>query len=198
MTELGLKFVYDNGSADEHRLDLYDASVSLNGIARSLAITTHAFINGEIKTHGDSAHGAKFFLLPSRRGSFVIETAVWLSEAVAAGLFFDFVKYGFQEAVGLADEAAEPSRALQKRIEPTIGELPATLESALYEVHRPIRQEKGITLTVMRPRGEILVKFDYQTGSHLEPHEISIEEPIIGNVTRYNTLSRWGKFFDRG
>ncbi|WP_343619159.1 hypothetical protein [Ralstonia sp.] len=197
MSEFGLRFTFEKGIADENRLGLYDASVSLNGIARSLAITTHALVNGEIRTHGESAHGAKFFLLPSRKGSFIVDAAIWIGAAIGSGVVYDFIKYGFQEAAGIGDDAEERSRALQKRIEPTIGELPATLESALSDVHRPIRQDNEMTIKVTRPRGEVLITFDSSTASYLEPHVAVVDEPIVGNVTRYNTLSKWGKFYDR-
>ncbi len=196
--ELGLKFIFKHGVADENRLDLYDASVALNGIARSLAITTHALLSGEVKTQGQSARGARLYMLPSRKGSFVIETAIWIGAAVSSGLFYDFLKYSFDETVGKSDEEQELSRSLLKRIEPTMGELPASLESALQDVHRPIKQDHKMSLIIARPRGEILTEFNASTAEYLEPHVVSVEEPIIGNVTRYNTNSRWGKFFDRG
>lgn len=197
MQELGLKFIFEKGSADSHRLDLYDASIALNGIARAVAITTHAFINGEIKKHGQSAHGAQLLLLPTRSGSFIIDATVILFQTAAAGLFYDFLKYSFHEAVGLGDDDQHIQRSLQARIEPTIGELPATLETALDDMHRPIRQDNKMTLTVTRPRGEVLASFDKVTATYLEPRVVPMEGPITGNVTKYNALSRWGKFYDQ-
>ncbi len=197
MSELRLKFVFEKGTADKNWLDLYDGSVSLQGIARALTITTHAFLNGEVRTRGDAAHGAKFFLRPPQRGSFIFDTVIWISGAVASGIFYDYVKYTFHEATGIDDKFDNASPALQKRIEPTLGELPAVLESSLQDVHRPIRVEPKMTLKVMRPRGEILATFDSKTSSYLQPREINVTHPIVGNVTRYNTLSRWGRFFDK-
>ena len=64
----------------------------------------------------------------------------------------DFVKYAFNEAVGKLDQHEDYSKALAKRIEPTIGELPAVLESSLSDLHRPIRKEHEITLSRQLPR----------------------------------------------
>ena len=61
MSELRIKFHYEHGIADTGRLDLYDAAVALRGIARASSIITHAYLNGEIRTHGDGAEGAKFY-----------------------------------------------------------------------------------------------------------------------------------------
>lgn len=62
MQELKLKFRYDHGIAATGRLELYDAAIALKGIARVSSIITHAYINGEIRTHGDAADGAKFYI----------------------------------------------------------------------------------------------------------------------------------------
>lgn len=198
MPEFRLKFRYEGGSADDGRLDLYAGAVSLEGIPRSLTITTHALINGEIRTRADAAHGARFYLLAPQRGSFIYEAGIFIAGACSSGLFYDFVKYVLREAVGTVDELLEPPRpSVQARIEPTIGELPAVLESALTDVHRPIRINPNIKLAVTRPRGEVLVEFNEETGIYLEPRAVQIPDPIIGNVTRFNTISRWGKLYDR-
>ena len=155
MAELKIKFHYEHGIADSGRLDLYDASVALTGIARSISIVTHAFINGEVRTHGDAAQGAKFYINTPKRGSFTYEATIWIAGAVSSGIFYDFVKYAFNEAVGKIDQNGNYSAALAKRIEPIIDELPAILESPLSDIHRPIRKEPVMTLEVTRPRGEV-------------------------------------------
>lgn len=198
MPEFRLKFRYDGGSADQGQLDLYDGAVSLEGIARSITIVTHALVNGEIRTRADAAHGAKFYLRAPQRGSFIYEASIFVSGACTSGLFYDFVKYALGEAVGKFDELTDPPRqSVQKKIEPTVGELPAVLEPALIAVHRPIRQDPNITLAVTKPRGEELVTFNQETGIYLEPRTVSVPDPVVGNVTRYNTISRWGKLYDR-
>jgi hypothetical protein len=88
------------------------------------------------------------------------------------------------------------NKALNEKIEPTIGELPVALESALHEIHRPIRQDKEIKLTVARPRGEKLATFDSDSALYLLPSTVPAPHEISGNVTKYNSLTGWGKFFD--
>ena len=196
MSELKINFKYEHGSADTGKLDLYDASVALNGISRSLSIITHAYINGEVRTHGEAARGAKFYINTPKRGSFIFEAAIFFGGSVVGGVFYDFVKYALNEAVGKIDKTENYSKALLKRIEPTIGELPAVLESPLYDVHRPIRKEYEITLTASRPRGEVLALFDSDTALYLLPTTVDAPHPISGNVTKYNSLTGWGRFFD--
>lgn len=196
MPEFKVKFIYEHGTADDHRLDLYDGAKSLEGIARAITITTNALLNGEIRTRADAAHGAEFYVHAPRSGSFIYEAAIYVGGAITTGIFYDFLKYAFNEAIGRLDDA--PIRpSLQKRIEPTMGELPAVLESALLDVHRPLMQSPDMRLKVSRPRGEVLVTFDRETGLNLRPHNETLAEPVLGNVTRYNTLSGWGKLYDR-
>lgn len=197
MAELIVKFRYERGTADTGRLDLYDASVALNGIARATSIVTHAYLNGEVRSHGDAAHGADFYINTPKRGSFIYEAVIFSAGAISSGLFYDFVKYAFNEAVGKNQLAENYSRSLARRIEPTIAELPAALESPLSDIHRPIRKEPVIILNVTRPRGELLASFDSETALYLLPQTVPAPHQIFGNVTKYNNLTGWGRFFDR-
>lgn len=197
MHELRIKYHYERGVADTGRLDLYDASKALRGIARTTSIVTHAFLNGEVRTHGDAAKGAKLYINTPKRGSFTYEAVIWFASAVAGGVFYDFVKYAYTEAVGKLDQPDPYRKALAERIEPTIGELPAVLESPLEEIHRPIRKDQEMILSVRRPRGEKLALFDYDTSQYLAPTVLPAPHLIHGNVTKYNSLTGWGRFFDR-
>jgi len=85
MPELRVKFVYEHGTADDNRLDLYDGSKSLEGIARTLTITTHALLNGEVRTRADAAHGAEFYIQAPRSGSFVYEAVIFIGGLLLLG-----------------------------------------------------------------------------------------------------------------
>jgi hypothetical protein len=196
MSELRLKFHYERGAADSGRLEIYDAAMALRGIARATSMVTHAYLNGEVRTRAEAAVGAKIYIDTPRRGSFIYEATIWTAGALSSGIFYDFIKYSFTEAVGKINQTEDYSKALDKRIEPTIGELPVALESPLDEVHRPIRQDKKIILTVARPRGEELAVFDSESLRYLQPDTVPAPHEISGNVTKYNSLTGWGKFFD--
>ena len=196
MPEIKLKFHYENGAADSGRLEIYDAALALRGIARATSIATHAYLNGEVRTRAEAAIGAKIYIETPKRGSFVYEAVIYTAGVVTSGLFYDFIKYQFNESVGKIFEPEELSKSLEKKIEPTMGELPAVLESPLEEIHRPIRQDKKIVLAVTRPRGEVLAEFNKNTLEYLQPDIVPAPHEISGNVTKYNSLTGWGKFFD--
>ena len=139
-----------------------------------------------------------FYLRAPQRGSFIFEAGVFISGACSSGLFYDFVKYAFTEAVGKLDELVNPpSKIVERKMEPTVGELPAILEPSLIDVHRPIKKSPEMTLSVTKPRGENIITFNADTESYLHPRDVNLPDPIICNITRYNTLSRWGKLYDR-
>ncbi|MDO8281724.1 MAG: hypothetical protein Q7U10_03720 [Thermodesulfovibrionia bacterium] len=139
--------------------------------------------------------GGALYINTPKRGSFIYEAIIFFSGSVTSGVFYDFLKYGFNEAVGKFGND-DYYRPLNDRIEPTIGELPVALESALDEIHRPIKEDKRIELTISRPRGEELAVFDTHTAQYLMPSTIPAPHVISGNVTKYNSLTGWGKFFD--
>lgn len=196
MSEIKLKFHYERGAAASGRLEVYDAALALRGIARATSMATHAYLNKEVRTRAEAATGAKIYIETPKRGSFVYEAVIWTAGALSSGVFYDFIKYAFNESVGKINDHGDFSTALEKRIEPTLGELPAALESPLEEIHRPIRQDKKIILSVTRPRGEVLAEFDTETLQYLQPEIIPAPHDISGNVTKYNSLTGWGKFFD--
>lgn len=60
---------YKGARSDRHEIDFYDVSQALVGFQRSLALTTHLILNGEVITQAPSLAGAKFFALPPEEGS---------------------------------------------------------------------------------------------------------------------------------
>lgn len=206
MSEVRIIFHYDGGTAAHGSLDIYDAAISLHGLSRALAITTHAFLNdGEIRTRAERVDGAKILIRPPQRGSFQeIVTVVFQSSAVEAigysviaAAFWDFLKWTWSEVIGENSRPSTPTvRRLQDRIEPVMGELVEALEKPIQEIHRPILRDRDIRLGVHRPHvGEVLRMnsdtLDYVTTST----ESEIVSGLLVNVTRYNILSGFGRFF---
>jgi hypothetical protein len=84
LTTLEIELSYIGAEADEHELDFYDASVALIGFQRSLAITTHLILNGEVITQAPALKGARILALPPEEGSWKIKAAVFFSAAATA------------------------------------------------------------------------------------------------------------------
>jgi hypothetical protein len=60
---------YEGNLAEERIIDFYDVAQALTGFQRSLALTTHLVLNGEIITQAPALKGARTFALPPEEGS---------------------------------------------------------------------------------------------------------------------------------
>ena len=203
MKQIQIKLSYQGGDADLHRLDMYDASVSLHGFARAVAITTHALLNdGDVKRKGNRARGAKIFVSPPQKGSYEQVLTLIIENPIAASVigaaFWDILKWTWSKTLDLAYEPETPTvKKLGERVEPFISDIEEVLESALEEAHRPIKNNPDITITVARPRVGDVLKMDAET---LKSVSIRTENQLVtgieGNVTKYNILSGIGRFYE--
>jgi hypothetical protein len=85
--KLGLNFY--GQEADRARLDLYDASVSYHGFARTLAITGHYYSTGEIIAQAPHS-SVKLYLVPPEEGSFRQTVIAGVVGAIIAAPFTTF------------------------------------------------------------------------------------------------------------
>ena len=203
--EHALKIRYLGGVADNNELPLYDGTTSIHGICQSLQIATHAYLNNEIVSRATAAKGARFYLRPTKRGSFIFEIITIIEKypataataaAVAGPAFYDFIKIAFGKATGLLEARPETSHVqrLMERDEPFFDDLAETLEGSLQRAHRPIGDEVN-KISIERPRSP-LIKFDAETQNWVNTREeVPTEETITGNVTRYNSVTRNGRIY---
>ncbi|MEX9880106.1 hypothetical protein AB7X05_00815 [Providencia rettgeri] len=207
MKEIKFKISYKYGDANNGRLDMYDASVSLQGFAKALSITTHALLNdGEVRRKGNNIDGAKLFIHPSRKGSFEElitlavdnKVALAIGTSILANVFYDLIKWTWSITV---DKQYEPEthhvKRLKEKVEPFIGEIEEALEVPLEQAHRPIKQNEEMTITIVRPKVGDIIKLDTETLQSVSLQtESDVIPDVIGNVTKYNILSGIGRFYD--
>lgn len=207
MKEIEFKLVYDGGTATEGLLEIYDAGVSIHGLSRSLAITTHAFLHdGSIRRRAERATGARIYISPPKHGSFeelvkivlANEAVQTIGYSVVAAAFWDFLKWTWSSAVGREHAPETPFvRRIAERKDPFIGEIAAALESPMTALHRPIKSQSEIKIDVVRTRVGSVITLDQQSLQYVSTKtESDVIENILGNVTKYNILSGFGRFFD--
>ncbi|MDM1018852.1 hypothetical protein QSV37_00775 [Acinetobacter sp. VNK23] len=197
---LKIKLKYENGDADNHHLDLYDASISFQGFSKAIAITTHAFLNkGEIRTKGNSISGGRIFLETSKQGSFeqlisiVYENPIY--SGLAATALWEAIKYTWNRVMNI--DYSTTNKKIIERIEPYFDDLEVALETPLFEAHRPIRTDETIRINISSPRKEGSINLNRQSLQSVEIQKSNkIIDNIQGNVTRYNNITHVGKFFD--
>lgn len=205
MTTITFVISYHYGDAEDGRLDMYDAALSFQGFAKALSITAHALLNdGEVRRKGHRIEGGELFILPSRKGSFeqvvtfVITNQDAIGASIAAAAFYDLIKWTWSKALDFVYEPETPHvRRLAERIEPFIGEMEEALEIPLEQAHRPIRMDEDVIITLKRQRVGEVIRLDAETLQNVSLQtELEVQNDIKGNVTRYNMLSGYGRFYD--
>lgn len=205
--KIEFKISYHGGPAAKGKLELYSAGRSLVGLSRALQITTHAFLNdGAVRVRADRLHGAQLFVSAPVRGSFMESVSVAFddeptkkigkSKIVAA--FYDFLTWTWSHAIGRTEYEPSTSHVLAlAKQEAFISDISQGLETSLRDLHRPIQQDDQMTIVVSRPRKGELIRLDDGTLGFVAPvQEQHITTDIVGNVTKYNTLSGYGRFYD--
>lgn len=107
MTSISLS--YEGGLADNNVLDMYDAARGLAGFHRSLALTTHLLLNGEIITQAPSLKGAQIIATTPEEGSWkvtaVVLAGIWAvtsasKDTVPGHILFSAYDYVIRSTLG--------------------------------------------------------------------------------------------------
>jgi hypothetical protein len=69
--------------AEHQEIDFYDVAEALKGFQRSLALTTHLVLNGEVITQAPSLEGARILLLALEPGSWKATAVVMVGLTTA-------------------------------------------------------------------------------------------------------------------
>ncbi len=196
---------YTGGTADQSVLDLYDAATSMHGLAKALAITTHALATeGEIRSKGNSIPNVKFNLHPPKQGSFIeLITIVFedpvvrvLGASVVTAAFWDMVEFTWRQATG---RARQPKERIPRKIVADNELFPQEISrvTPLQQLHRPILHDRNITIEIKRPRVGTVLNFTSETLDYvMSQNDPELIEGVNGNVTKYNILSGFGRFYD--
>ncbi|MEP0265398.1 hypothetical protein [Dokdonia sp.] len=204
--EARINIRYIGGEADGHRLDLYNASTSLLGISKALAITTQAVITrgNDIRVKGANIPDVKFYLHPPKKGSFIEVVSVVfgdpavqaLGTSVVISAFWDMLEYSWKIATG--KDAIPKTRTVQRIVkgnELITDELKAVLETPLQQIHRPI-DNSDLKIQIIRPRSGKILVLDNDTKNYVySKNDGGLREDILGNVTKYNIITGYGRFY---
>lgn len=207
MKEINFKISYLNGEASNGRLDMYDASVSLQGFAKAISITAHALLNdGEIRRKADGINGAELYINPSRKGSFeeLITLAIkdpfvqGVGVGVIANAFYARLRRTWSKTLNLIYEPETTFvKSLEQRKEPFLDDIEEALEIPLKQAHRPIEEWGDMLILLKRRRvGEVIEMNNEMLKSVSLSTESNQTVDVIGNVTRYNILSGIGRLYD--
>jgi hypothetical protein len=210
---------YEGLLAEKHELDFYDAARALSGFQRSLALTAHLVINGEIITQAPALKNARIILRTPQPGSWeVVATTIiggaWIvgsagKESPLGHLLYSTYDYLIRQAFGFP---VDYSKSLyqsyhqyldEKKITPAkLDSLTEKVESSLVDMHRPIvvSRTAGHADLFAGPRKDPVIRlgselneltYDYLSKNEIDENETDHD----GVVSSYNINTFSGRLF---
>lgn len=219
---LRLSLSFSGGLANDHRIDLYDVSQALIGFQRSLALTTHLVLNGEIITQSPSLKGAQIHALPPIDGSWKVNAVVVLTGLYGLGslqnnsplghLIFSLYDYVVSESLGTHVDLNKSLGKLYEEAKKKNQELPAIQQhqadsliekcsAAMHEIHRPIfktrtAQKAEISGFFGRQELPLQTAFTLETWEYIhETRTSEAPQQFVGRVSSYNTNTFKGRVY---
>lgn len=223
-TQIKFELSYSGNESDEHYIDFYDLSQALIGFQRSLALTTHLVLNGEIITQAPSLRGARVYASIPEEGSWKIPAIV---VAGAAGMYavgtaqnnspighlvYSLYDYAVSQSLGvhvdynkslgqLYEEAQKKKLPVKPVTESQADSLIEKCSTAFREMHRPIyKSETASTAIVVsyatKKPASLGTPFTQETYEFInETHEAKIPEQIFGRISSYNSNTHKGRIY---
>lgn len=215
------ELVYEGGAADDHLIDLYDVSQALIGFQRSIALTCHLIINGEIITQAPALKGAQILAHPADEGSWKMVATV------LAGIYmvgtapkdtplghivysaYDYIvseslgtHVDYDKSLGKLFEEYNQNNPNKVKIERhKLDSLMEKCNTAITDIHRPIFKTKtatkgSIITTLDSERRSVGPSLNINTYEYIQEEYISKEEEVIrGRVSSYNSNTFKGRIY---
>lgn len=218
--EFSLSF---NGSnATDGIISFYDVSRALAGFERSISLTTHLLLNGEVITQSPSARGFELYLLPPEQGSWKAVAGLVFGTALTVGvasrdsalgyLAVSALDYVIQQSLGFnvdfdktlaqqLEEAKKSDLIPLKLSEDRFDSLIEKIEPSLRDCHRPIAfsgsAETGqIEWETKLETGVLDGYFDSETFQYIS-ETIQLDElaEFTGVISSYNVNTFKGRIY---
>ncbi len=221
---LEITLSFEGSSADSHLLDFYDAATAFSAFQRTLALTTHLVLNGEIITQAPSLRGAQILSNPPEDGSWkavayiagtlLLSGSVASRDSVLGHIFTSTYDYVLNESLGFhvdfektlgqqIEEHRRETDIIPKQLdEGKIQALIEKIEPAVKDLHRPISQSKTAETAVIGQsiKGNIIKKtgptLNSETFEYVNITNLSdIETFLNGKVSSYNSNTYKGRVY---
>ncbi|WP_155627819.1 hypothetical protein [Burkholderia vietnamiensis] len=204
--ELSLVIRIEGGTADEGLLDVYDAANTIYGLARAVNLVSHAFGNDEeVRKKNRSAQGASAFIHSSKKGCFEEQVDVRFEEKIVEKIgssvivnnFWDYLVWAWSHSVGIEYEPQTPRvKKISEHNDLFIYEIADALEIPMQYMHKSIARDNEVKVYLNRPRVGDELTLSAGTLDYVSVREEQTDtEYIVGNVTRVNVLSHFGRLF---
>lgn len=203
-----ISIIYRGEISQGNKLDFYNGSRSLEGLARSFQISSHYFFHQQVIFQAPSSRNSKFYLLPSREGSFeqliqlVVEnpdaTNILVSASAGAlGHYLkEFINLSFRVAVGKPiSKLSAWAKDVYKEKKSDLDALSESLDGPLLSAHRPISDVSDQIFLNLNSQQNL--SLDISSLNYLKTRLVSSTPEVrTGTISSYNVNSKRGRFFD--
>lgn len=227
ITQTRFEISFSGNDAEAGAIDFYDISQSLIQFQRSLALTTHLVLNGEIITQAPSLRGARIYasipehgswklpviILTGATGLYTLGTAP--NDSPVGHIVFSLYDYVVSESLGihvdynkslgqLYEEAQAKKIPLKPVTETQADSLIEKCSTAIKEMHRPIYKSETAsvaTITGFSNYNPIPLQTQLTISTYEfinETYEIPGIEKIQGRITSYNSNTHKGRIYVPG
>ncbi|TIW20100.1 MAG: hypothetical protein E5V65_09020 [Mesorhizobium sp.] len=215
---------FDGNEADRNLLDFYDAAQAFGGFQRSLALTTHLIVNGEIITQAPALKNAAILVRPPEVGSWkavaVVTGTILLSGGVASKdsvlghLLTSAYDYVISESLGFhvdfeksLGQQIEEHRAISDEVPRELDQgkfeaLIEKVESAVRDLHRPISHSGTAATAILgESQSGLIVRktgptLDRATFEYIDVTNLgSDQKSYAGKVSSYNSNTYKGRVY---
>lgn len=215
MTDIKLKF--DGRLAENHVLDFYDASRAMAGFQRSLALTTHLVLNGEIITQAPSLKNAQILSTTPSPGSWEVVASIvgaaWIAGTASKDtplghLLFSVYDYVVANTLGFHVDYEKSlyqsyrDQLEERKITPEkLDSLTEKVEASIADMHRPIvasHSANRARLLSIERSGEVQIGPDMSATTYDYVARTIKRDEIIqhsGLVSSYNMNTYKGRIF---
>lgn len=215
---------FAGGSSNQALIDFYDVSQALIGFQRSLALTTHLVLNGEIITQAPSLKGARIFVAPPEYGSWKIPAYIVMG---ATGLYhlgtapkdtplghivFSVYNYVVSETLGgnvdynkslgqIYKEAQKKGLQLKPVTEAQADSLIEKCSTAIKDMHRPIAMTgtastAAISMSAGSSQIPLSTRLSISTFEFMsETRKSNNSERVVGRISSYNSNTFKGRIY---
>jgi len=222
--DIEFELSYTGAAAENHEIDFYDVSRALLGFQRTLALSTHLVLNGQVITQAPSLRGAKIRALPPEEGSWKFTAGIVLAGTAAYNLatapsntplghlVFSAYDYVISESLGfhvdydkslgqLYDEHKDKEIELPEVRQAQLDSVIEKCSTAIIEIHRPIFKTNTadyaqITTIIGGERYSVSSSFSQESYQYLT--EEFVEDDLYflsGFVSSYNSNTYKGRIY---
>jgi len=219
--KLEFSLTFKGAHADDHLLDMYDAAKAVAGFQRSLALTTHLILHGEIITQATSLKDAQILIPPFEEsswksnvlivftiGAFHLSTAP--TDTPLGNIIHSAYSYVIKESLGfdvnyedtIQEQFRQHKTLTNKKVDRSrLDALVEKCENSITDIHRPVVKSHTANIALIECKSGLtrpplfpeLNRSTYEYISHTQKSKVP--RTLLARITSYNLNTYKGRAY---